>query len=149
LSKRAGIVVRCQWCWHPALALASSVGIGIDVGIQHWHWHPALVLVLASGVGVGVGVQHWCWHLPPHCRWCCQQVLVTWRQCHIVVVDVGGGQLAVVMSWWLLSLLTPSSVSTTISPHEQWLVGWVVVLCRGGSSVDWCLDDYVIKRNNL
>ena len=91
------------------------------------------VAALASGVGVGVGDVAAVPRRHRGCWW--------WA--------VGGWRLAVVMWRRLLSSLTPSSVSTTISPHEQWLVGWVVVLCRGGSSVGWCLDDYVVKRNNL
>jgi hypothetical protein len=136
-----------RWRWRlcQALVLASSVGVG--VGSWHWRWRPALAL--ASGVGVGV--QRWHWRLPPRYHWCCVGVgdVAVPRQCHVVVVDVDGGRLAFVTWRWLLWSLTPSSVSTTISPHEQWLVGWVVVLCRGGSSVGWRLDDYVAKRKML
>jgi len=130
-----------------------SVVLASSVGIWRWRWRLCQALVLASSVGVGVGVQRWRWHwcLPPRYRWCCVGVgdVAVPRQCHVVVVDVDGGRLAFVTWRWLLWSLTPSSVSTTISPHEQWLVGWVVVLCRGGSSVGWRLDDYVAKRKML
>ena len=91
-------------------------------------WHAVAIaasLVLPAGVGAVVAVS---------CGG--QLAFVTWHHCPVIVVVSGGS-------------CHHSSVSTPIAPHEQWLVGWVVVLCWGGSSVGWRLDDYIIKRKNL
>jgi hypothetical protein len=50
--------------------------------------------------------------------------LVTWQRCHIIVVVVGVGVATCDAPSSFLSVSTPNS------PHEQWLAGWVVVLCR-------------------
>jgi hypothetical protein len=73
-------------------------------------WHGvgvAASLVLPAGVGDVAAVS---------CGG--RLAFVMWHHCPVVVVVSGGS-------------CRHSSVSTPISPHEQWLVGWVVVLWVG------------------
>jgi hypothetical protein len=75
----------------------------VVVGLAWW----ALVTWQRCHVVVIVGLAWW--------------ALVTWQRCHVVVV-VGLAWLPVIPPLLFLS------VSTPISPCEQWLAGWVVVL---------------------
>jgi hypothetical protein len=79
-------------------------------------------LRLAVGVGdvAVVPRRHWGW-----------QWLVTWQRCHIVVVVVGVGVATCHAPSLFLSVSTPNS------PREQWLAGWVVVLCQDGVGSSW------------
>ena len=105
-------------------------------------WHHCQVSVnpvcdVGVGLVIGAGIQRWCCHcgLLPCCHWCRQQVLVTWWQCHTVIVVVGGGRLVVVTwhhchvivvvssGWWhCVGVVAPwvGSWTTTLSEERTY-----------------------------
>jgi hypothetical protein len=98
------------------LALAVVLALVVVLhGGQHWHWW-------------------WCWNLEVLVL-----VLVVVLVLALVEVVVLVFEVALVAACSPLSSSFPFIVvplhppGSIPSPHEQWLAGWVVVLCRGGS----------------